>query len=220
MNKLVIFDLDGTLLDTLEDIGISVNFVLKELGYNQIALENFRYLVGEGTKVLMQKAMPDADEEKIQKALSLFEEHYNKQYSQNTKMYPDINKVLTFLARREFHMAVLSNKPHKFVKKCVLKYLDAWKFDAVYGVRENIPRKPDPAGAIEILKELDIKPQECLYVGDTSTDMITANKAGVTPIGVLWGFRDKEELLESGAKYIVKTPAELLTLIATIESIN
>lgn len=220
MNKLVIFDLDGTLLDTLEDIGISVNFVLKELGYNQIALENFRYLVGEGTKVLMQKAMPDADEEKIQKALSLFEEHYNKQYAQNTKMYSDINKVLTFLTKREFHLAILSNKPHKFVKKCVLKYLDAWKFDAVYGVRENIPRKPDPAGAIEILKELDIKPQECLYVGDTSTDMITANKAGVTPIGVLWGFRDKEELLQSGAKYIVKTPAELLTLIATIESID
>lgn len=216
--KAIIFDLDGTLLDTLEDIAISVNFVLKELGAEEIALNEFRYFVGEGAKVLMQKAFKTKDEAFIKNALDMFEIHYTKQYSQNTKMYEGISKVLTFLTAKNIKMAVLSNKPDKFVKKCVLKYLNDWKFDAVYGVREGVPRKPDPAGAIEILKEFDIKPQECLYVGDTSTDMITAQEANIVSIGVLWGFRDEEELVQNGANHIVKTPVELLTLLSTLIS--
>lgn len=110
-------------------------------------------------------------------------------------------------------MAVLSNKPNSFTKKCVMKYLRNWKFDAAYGIREGIPRKPDAAGVIEILKELDVSANETLFVGDTKVDMITAKNAGMDSMGVLWGFREKDELVAHGATLIAKTPADIIKLL-------
>lgn len=217
MYKAVIFDLDGTLLDTLKDIALSTNEVLKELGKPEKQIEEYNYLVGEGALSLMKNAMPNEDESVYERALELFKKHYAKQYDKNTKMYKDINKVLTFFSVRGYKMGVLSNKPNTFTKKCVLKYLRAWRFDSVYGARDDVPKKPDAKGALDIVKELNVKSEECLFVGDTKVDMQTAVNAGMTPIGVLWGFRSKQELLDNGAKYIVKEPSELIKLMATIE---
>ncbi|MDX1809114.1 MAG: HAD family hydrolase [Sulfurospirillaceae bacterium] len=216
--KAVIFDLDGTLLDTLEDIAISVNYVLTKFKKELIAVEKYKYLVGEGAKKLMQDVLPDEDKEGIDKALLLFEKHYAKQFDKNTKLYDGIGKLLTFLQTRGYKLAVLSNKPNAFTKKCVYKYLRNWSFDAVYGIRENIPRKPSSAGVIAILNELNIKPSECLYVGDTKIDMITAKNAGITSIGVLWGFRDEEELVSNGAGFVVKTPIDAIKVIEKISN--
>lgn len=217
MYKAVIFDLDGTLLDTLEDIAISCNYVLKQYNKSPLPVEDFKLLVGEGADKLLKDILPDLNSDELIQARAYFEEHYSKQFDKNTKLYENINKMLTFFKARGYKMAVLSNKPNNFTKKCVFKYLNNWNFDAVYGVREGIPRKPNPAGAIEILKELDINPKECFYVGDTSIDMITGNSADLTSIGVLWGFREKKELLENGAKFLVENPSELIKLVITIE---
>ncbi|WP_024954101.1 HAD family hydrolase [Sulfurospirillum arcachonense] len=217
MYKAVIFDLDGTLLDTLKDIAISSNYVLEQYGKSPLPIEDFKLLVGKGASQLFIDLLPDLCADEHKKARALFEEHYAKQFDKNTKMYDDINKLLTFFQVRGYKMAVLSNKPNSFTKKCVLKYLRRWHFDAVYGIREGIPRKPDSAGADEILQELNIDANECLFVGDTKTDMQTAVNANLTPIGVLWGFREKKELLEHGAKFIVQKPSELIKLVVTME---
>ncbi len=212
--KAVIFDLDGTLLDTLEDIAISVNYVLSKFEKEPIKTENYRYLVGEGALKLMQDVLPGFSENDIQKALSLFEKHYSSQFDKNTKLYEGIGKLLTFLQKRGCKLAILSNKPNSFTKLCAIKYLRIWNFDAVYGIRDGVKRKPDPAGALEIMKELHVEPDECLFVGDTKIDMITAKRANIDSIGVLWGFRDESELVDNGAKYITKNPSDAIQLIA------
>jgi len=216
--KVIIFDLDGTLLDTLEDIAISVNYVLSKYGKEPIEVEKYRYLVGNGALKLIQDVLPQESEESIKDALSIFEKHYATQYDKNTKLYDGIAKLLTFLQKRGVKMAILSNKPDSFTKLCALKYLRNWKFEAVYGIRDGVPRKPDPAGAFEIMKELHVESKECLYMGDTKTDMITAKSADIDSIGVLWGFREKEELEQNGAKYIATSPADAIKLISCIES--
>jgi len=216
--KVIIFDLDGTLLDTLEDIAFSVNYVLSKYKKEPIEVEKYRYLVGSGALKLIQDVLPQESEESIKNALSIFEKHYATQYDKNTKLYDGIAKLLTFLQKRGVKMAILSNKPDSFTKLCALKYLRNWKFEAVYGIRDGVPRKPDPAGAFEIMRELHVEPKECLYMGDTKTDMITAKSADIDSIGVLWGFREKEELEQNGAKYISTSPADTIKLISCIES--
>ncbi len=209
----IIFDLDGTLLDTLEDIAISTNFVLQKFEKKRIPVEDYRYLVGEGALKLMQDILPDASDEEIKKALAMYEKHYFVQYNKNTKLYDGISKLLTFLQKRGFKMAILSNKPNSFTKLCAIKYLRNWDFKVVYGIRDKVARKPDPAGAVEIMKELHIKPEECLFMGDTKIDMLTAKSANIDSIGVLWGFRDKKELIENGAKYVVAHPNDVIRLV-------
>ncbi|NOX15921.1 MAG: HAD family hydrolase [Epsilonproteobacteria bacterium] len=212
----IIFDLDGTLLDTLEDIAISTNLVLEKFGKTPIPVQDYRYLVGEGALKLMQDILPDAREKEIKEALALYEKIYALRYDENTKLYDGISKLLTFLQKRGFKMAILSNKPNSFTKLCVIKYLKNWNFDAVYGIREGIPRKPSSAGVEEILKELQVKPQDCLFIGDTKIDMLTAKSADIDSIGVLWGFRDKEELVDNGARYIAAHPKDVMRLVAEL----
>lgn len=216
--KAIIFDLDGTLLDTLEDIANSVNYVLLQYKKEPIEAEKYRYLVGSGALKLIQDVLPQESEESIKNALSVFEKHYVKEYDKHTKLYDGIAKLLTFLQKKGLKMAILSNKPDSFTKLCAIKYLRNWKFEAVYGIREGIPRKPDPAGALEIMKELHVEPSECLYMGDTKIDMITAKSANIDSIGVLWGFRDKEELEQNGAKYIATSQVEAIKLISNLIS--
>ena len=214
MLKAVIFDLDGTLLDTIDDIAISSNLVLKYYGKSPIPIEDYNYIVGQGAVALIRDILPDLPAEKESEALGLFEKYYSKQFTVNTKIYEDISKVLTFLQVKGIKMAVLSNKPNSFTKKCVMKYLRDWKFDLVYGIRDGIPRKPNEAGAIEILKELHVEPNETLFIGDTKVDMQTAKNANMSSIGVLWGFREEEELVQHGATYIAKTPTDIIKLIS------
>ncbi|MDD2384456.1 MAG: HAD family hydrolase [Sulfurospirillaceae bacterium] len=216
MTKAIIFDLDGTLLDTLEDIAISANYALTTLGFQAEPRGKYRYYVGEGVVKLFENIFAATPQENriIQEAVRLFEEHYTKQFNQNTKLYEGVSKMLSFLQKRGYKMAILSNKPDSFVKMCAFKYLKKWHWEVVYGARENIPRKPDPQGAFDCAQALHASPEECYYLGDTSIDMLTANQAGMIAIGVLWGFRDKDELVENGAKFIVKEPSEVIKLLA------
>jgi len=213
MYKAVIFDLDGTLLDTLTDIAISANYVLENYNKSPLPIEDYNLLVGQGAAQLFKDLLPELSLEEQKNALALFEKHYEKQFSINTKIYEGISKVLTFLQVREIKMAVLSNKPNSFTKKCVMKYLKNWKFDAAYGIREGILRKPHVAGVVEILKELGVSANETLFVGDTKVDMLTAKNADMDSIGVLWGFREKEELVEHGATFIAEEPADIIKLL-------
>jgi len=218
MSKVIIFDLDGTLLDTLEDIAISANFALTSLGFQAQKSEKYRYFVGEGVFKLFENIFTSdpQDKETIQKAVALFESHYAKQFNQNTKLYDGISKMLTFLQKRGFKMAILSNKPDSFTKLCAIKYLREWKFDVVYGAREGVPRKPHPKGALDISELLHVKPEACYYLGDTMIDMQTANGAGMIALGALWGFREEAELREHGAKHLMKTPSEVIKLLAEV----
>lgn len=218
MNKAIIFDLDGTLLDTLEDIAISANFALTSLGFNAEATEKYRYFVGEGVFKLFENIFAKAPQtqEVIQQAVSLFESHYAKQFNQNTKLYDGVSKMLTFLQTRGFKMAILSNKPDSFTKMCAVKYLRSWNFDVVFGAREGVPRKPHPEGALDISALLAIAPDRCYYLGDTMIDMQTANNAGMIALGALWGFREENELREHGAKHLVKSPSEVIKLLAEV----
>lgn len=213
MIKAVIFDLDGTLLDTLEDIAISSNFVLEQYGKSPLPVEDYNFLVGQGALQLFKDLFPNLSEKETKEALALFEEHYATQFDVNTKIYENISKVLTFLQVKGIKMSVLSNKPNTFTKKCVVKYLRNWNFEAVYGVREGIERKPSKAGVIEILNEIDVKASETLFIGDTKVDMITAKNADMDSIGVLWGFRDEKELVENGATYIAQIPSDIIKIL-------
>lgn len=216
MPKAIVFDLDGTLLDTLDDIAISANFALKTLGFKEEEVLKYRYFVGEGVIKLFENifATSPQSDEVISQAVALFESHYAKQFHQNTKLYEGVSKMLTFLQKRGFKMAILSNKPDSFTKMCALKYLRTWQFEVVFGAREGIPKKPHPQGALDVAEALHVKPEACYYLGDTMIDMQTATGAGMISIGALWGFRDEEELVFYGAQFLAKTPSEVIKLLA------
>jgi len=212
--KAVVFDLDGTLLDTLDDLADSMNHVLAKYSYPVHEVDAYKYFVGNGLRELVRKTFPEGfrDDENVDHGLSELREEYSSRWSSKTKPYEGIAGLLNALADKGLKMAVLSNKADDFTKLMVRKLLPDWNFNLVFGERNGVPRKPDPAGALEIASSLGIQPQECLYLGDTGVDMRTAVSAGMYPIGVLWGFRKAEELVENGAKVLIANPATVLDL--------
>lgn len=213
--KAVIFDMDGTLLNTLEDIGIAANRSLAANGYPQREEEEYNYFVGAGVFKLFENALPpDAvNEDTLQKCVDRFFIEYDRQWHVNTRLYPGIDLMLDELTIRRIKLAILSNKPDAFVKQCTERYLRKWPFEMAYGNSEEIPRKPDPAGAFRIVDELGLTASDFLYMGDTGIDMKTANRAKMKAVGVLWGFRPKRELVETGAQVLIEYPSELLDLL-------
>lgn len=208
--KAVIFDLDGTLIDSLYDISQCANEVLHKLGHNTHDIEKYKEFVGDGAMILMKNALPDdISEELLLEAFESFKNIYDKNIYSNTKPYEGIYELLTKLERHKYLIGILSNKPHKFTVRYAKKLFNEYHFHEVHGQKEHIPKKPDPIGAINIAKSFKIPSEEIYYVGDTGTDMKTAKNAGMIAVGVLWGFRDETELLQNGADYIVKNPAEL-----------
>ena len=211
----VIFDLDGTLLDTLADLAASMNAALAEQGLPTHPLNAFRYFVGDGVVMFARRALGEqhaADPDIVELTLALQRGHYAGCWADRTRAYDGVDELLDGLAARGVAMAVLSNKPHDFTVKCVESLLPRERFACVEGVRDGRPCKPDPAGALEIAERLKVAPADALYVGDTNTDMQTAVAAGMTPVGALWGFRDAEELTQSGAVYLADHPTDVLTL--------
>jgi phosphoglycolate phosphatase len=208
----VIFDLDGTLLDTIDDLADSMNAVLKRLSFPVHDTDSYRYFVGTGVKNLVRKALPEGfrTEDNIEKYASAMSKEYELRWDNKTRPYDGIIDMLDALGSMSIKMAVLSNKLHEFTLKVVEKFLPINYFEYVFGEREGIPKKPDPAGALEISNLMKIPPECFLYVGDSDTDMITATSAGMYPIGVKWGFRDPNELIRTGAKTIIENPQELL----------
>jgi len=211
----VVFDLDGTLLDTLEDLGDAVNRVLTARGFPAHPMDAYRYFVGDGSAVLIERALPESarGSDVYRDCLAAFMADYDRSWKVKTRLYDGISEMLDSLTALGMNMAILSNKSHGFTVNCVRDMLSKWRFKAVFGLREDVPRKPDPAGALEISSLLGANPDRMLYLGDTATDMQTAVSAGMFPVGVLWGFRTREELLENGAKAVIQHPRELLSLI-------
>ena len=197
----VLFDLDGTLLDTLRDIGEACNRVLTERGYPPHPIEAYRYLVGDGARVLWQRALPagQRDDATLEACLTDYIAEYARGWNVHTQPYEGVAEMLDAIVDRGMNLAVLSNKPHPFTVQCVDTFLARWQFHAVRGQSDTFPRKPDPASALDVARQLGTTPGRILYVGDTGTDMQTATAAGMFAVGVLWGFRERDELAANGA---------------------
>lgn len=212
--KAVIFDLDGTLLNTIEDLANSMNAVLAREGFPTHDVEAYKYFVGNGMRNLVKRALPEdcRSEEQVDRYLEAMKQEYSLRWDEKTQPYEGIPELLDRLKEMGIKTAVLSNKPHEFTKLTISRILSRWEFDAVLGERPSVPRKPDPAGALEIVRLLGLSPDEFLYVGDTGTDMETACAAGIYAVGALWGFRKADELLAAGAKKLIAVPGELLGL--------
>ncbi len=211
----IIFDLDGTLADTLEDLADSMNRVLALEGLPVHSYDSYRYFIGKGVTNLVAETLPQEKrtEEHIARCYDMIIADYRKHCLVKTQLYNGIAEALRLLRGSGMKMAVFSNKPDELTKKIVEALAGADNFEMVLGARPDIPRKPDPAGAILICRHFGIAPGSILYLGDTDIDMMTANNAGMFAVGALWGFRTKEELLGSGARAVIAHPRELLEVI-------
>lgn len=209
-----VFDLDGTLLDTLTDLANAANAVLARQGYPTHPVTDYRRFIGAGVETLFARALPPGagDRERIARCIRQFEEAYTHHWNIHTRPYPDVIEMLAALQARQIKMAVLSNKPHRFTERCVAEFLPAVKFELVLGQRQGVPRKPDPAGALEIATALAVPVDQCIYAGDSTIDMETARRAGMVPIGVTWGFQSRTDLEQNGAPTLIERPLELLDI--------
>lgn len=213
--RAVIFDLDGTLLDTLSDIASATNQALKEMGLPTHPEEKFREFVGSGAAVLMQRATPPGtNETQLATLLAGFEHHYRQQGHATTRPYSGIESMLDSLVSQQCGLAVLSNKPHHFTQQCMAQHFATRPFLSILGQRDTVPKKPDPSGLFEILQTHDWHTDACLYVGDTNIDMQTGRAAGVYTVGVSWGFRSVDELQQAAADVIVHQPSEIAELVS------
>jgi phosphoglycolate phosphatase len=211
----VLFDLDGTLLDTLADIASCVNMVLAELGLPPHPKEAYKYFVGDGLTELLMRALPARALRGpgLKARARRFEELYEAHSMDETRPYPGIARMLDSVARRGLRMAVVSNKPQRFTQQCVSALLPRWRFDVVRGARARVPLKPDPAGPLAAARAMAVRPAAVLYLGDTGVDMKTAVAAGMFPVGALWGFRQAQELRSFGARLLIRRPGELAALL-------
>jgi phosphoglycolate phosphatase len=211
----VIFDLDGTLLDTLADIAESSNRVLASHGLPTFPVDDYRQFVGQGLRRLLERVIPAGDEQEplIQTCSREFREVYSREWNVRTRPYPGVLELVELLRSRGIRMAVLSNKPHEFTQRCVEHYLAGTPFEVVLGEGNGIPPKPDPTGARRVIEQIGLAPEKFVYLGDTSTDMATAIAAGTLPVGALWGFRPREELEAAGAKHLIERPGELIEIM-------
>lgn len=209
--KAIIFDLDGTLIDSLEDIALCMNKVLKQLNLPTYEIDKYRDFVGGGIDTLVQKALGEYSEELKEKVKENFKKIYDSKLYEQTKAYDGIYELLEKLQSNGFKIAVLSNKPHEFTCKYVDALFSKYKIQEVHGQKSNINKKPDPSAALNIAKALDVKCENTYFVGDTNVDMQTASNANMKSIGVLWGFRPNE--VKSLADFVVNHPLEILEIV-------
>lgn len=213
--RAIIFDLDGTLLNTLDDLADSGNAALAALGLPLHPVDDYRYFVGLGVEVLVERMLPAErrDPETRKRAGEIMIGEYKRRWKDKTRPYEGVPGLLAALAERGLPACVLSNKPQAYTDLTVDEFFPARPFKLVRGARPEVPNKPHPAGALALAAELALAPGDIVFVGDSATDMKTARGAGMLPVGVLWGFRDEAELVENGAKRLIARPAELLDLL-------
>lgn len=210
MKKLAIFDLDGTLLNTITDLAKACNYALEQMGFAPHPVQAYAYMVGNGVRNLMQKAHPDANEETVDRMLEHFKTYYNEHCLDNTKPYPGIVEVLKAMTEKGVALAVASNKYHEATTKLISGCFPDFKFVAVEGQKEGRLRKPDPSIIFSILEKYPTPKREVLYIGDSAIDVETAKRACVESIGVSWGFRPASELRRANADFLVTHPSEIL----------
>ncbi|MCI5957550.1 MAG: HAD-IA family hydrolase [Clostridiales bacterium] len=207
----VIFDLDGTLLNTLGDLTAAANHALRESGYPERTMEEVRRFVGNGVGMLIRRALPtsaDSDEEAFEETLQAFKSYYARHNNDTTAPYPGILEMLERLKQAEVRMAIVSNKNDPNVKALAADYFEPWIGLAV-GEREGVRRKPNPDAVFAVMRAWNCDPAATLYVGDSGVDLETARNAGVDCVAVCWGFRSEEELRQAGATMLAHSPAEL-----------
>ncbi len=214
MFKVAIFDLDGTLLNTLDDLANACNYALNKFSFPIHEVEKYKKFIGNGIYKLVERALPDnkKDKETVEKVLSVFSDYYNEHMMDMTKPYEGILTLLDELSNKGLKLAVVSNKKHEFTIDIVKKYFGD-RFHIVFGHRENYEAKPDPTSVLEVIDNFNILKSECIYIGDSNIDIITAKNAGVKCVGVTWGFRDKEDLVKEGANFLANNMDELRKII-------
>ena len=208
----ILFDLDGTLLDTLDDLADAMNASLADEGLPTHAVDAYRYFVGDGVDMLARRSAGAAadDPARFARLVAGQRRHYREGWKRKTRPYPGIDRMLAGLAARKANLAVLSNKPDDFTRLIIAEYFPGDPFIQVRGARGDVPRKPDPAGALAIARAVGVEPGGWLYLGDTDTDMKTAVAAGMRPLGAGWGFRPASELLGAGATAVLARPEAML----------
>lgn len=211
----IIFDVDGTLLNTIDDLANSMNSVLKKHGFPEHTTEKYKYFVGSGMEKLARRALPkeEINEKMIMIYLEELKDEYSKRWNEFTRPYERIKELLDNLDALGIQMSVLSNKPHQFTKIVIDKFFGLDRFGFVLGARVGIPKKPDPYSALEISRLSGIPASNYIYLGDSGVDMKTASVSGMYAVGATWGFREDEELLENGAKTIIKSPMEIINIV-------
>ncbi len=215
MIKYIIFDLDGTLVNSIYDLADSVNYVLKQNGYAEHPLESYYYFVGNGTLKLIERALPEDKRtaNEIERVHSQFAERYSQNYLSKTIPYNGINELLDELDKRGIKYSVASNKTDIFTQEIINGLFPNNRFDVIIGKREENPTKPDPKIIYDILDGKNLTLDEILVVGDSDVDIETGHNACLKAVGCLWGFRDERELKEAGAEYIISKPMELFEII-------
>ncbi|MCB2191997.1 MAG: HAD family hydrolase [Deltaproteobacteria bacterium] len=211
----LICDLDGTLLDSIADLGESMNIVLAADGLPRHPISAYRIMVGNGVEMLTERALPPnlRTPDMVREMARRMREVYSGRWSVHTRPYPGIEDMLAQAQKAGLSLAVLSNKVDRFTTEMVSHFFPEVPFDQVVGAKTGIPIKPDPQSALTMAQELNLEPGQCIFLGDTKVDMDTANAAGMFPVGVLWGFRDEQELREAGAKRLLAHPSELAELL-------
>jgi phosphoglycolate phosphatase len=214
--KGVIFDLDGTLVDTIEDIGTAANLFFERHGFQTHTREEFLQWIGNGAAKFIQHGLGgEVSPAQLKAYVAEFRGIYGKSVDVKSNMYEGIPELLDKLTEQELKLAVLSNKPHDLTLKVVKSFLSTWPLYPVFGQREGVPRKPDPSAALEIAGLMELKPEEILFVGDSLGDMKTAKSAGMIPVGVTWGYGNPSDSSFHGQASIINHPEELLSQLLT-----
>ena len=212
--KAVIFDLDGTLLNTIDDLSDAVNYTLTKYCYPTHTVEDYKYKVGNGMRKLLERSLPEGrnTEADIDNAMEIFMPYYAKHKMDKTAPYENIPELLKELKSRGIKTAVVTNKAHSAAVPLIDEVFPLL-FNCVTGQKDGVPTKPDPTAVFDTMKTLDVTADECIFVGDSAVDMQTAKNAGCFALGVLWGFRKADELIENGADKLISEPKELLNLL-------
>lgn len=215
MIKAVLFDLDGTLANSLIDLAAATNQALVKFGYPEREVDNFRYYAGDGIPKMIERALPEdaRTPEIIDKVKADYFVYYNEHYNDSTCTYNGVPELLNALESMGITMAVVTNKAQAFAEKVINKLFGDKYFSLVFGQRDGVPNKPDPTLTLMAMKELGVNPEECIFLGDSGMDVATGVNSGAYPVGELWGFRDEQELKENGAKRIILNPLELIDII-------
>lgn len=214
--KACIFDLDGTLTNTLESMTYSVNLTLEEMGLSKITKDQCRLFVGNGARVLIEKSLKaagDTDASRIEEGMEIYGRIFDQNCTYHVTPYEGIPEMLKVLKDKGIHLAVLSNKPDRQTVKVVKAIFGEELFDYAQGQKEGIRRKPEPDGVWYLMEQMHVSKEECLYIGDSEVDAATGRNAGLKTIGVLWGFRDRKTLETAGADDLIDRPDELLQFV-------
>ncbi|MCQ2450427.1 MAG: HAD-IA family hydrolase [Clostridia bacterium] len=214
MIKAVLFDLDGTLVNSIIDLSACANYALKEFGFLTHETEEYKYFVGNGIPKMIERALPSEhrNSETIEKVKDVFLREYSVHYADNTASYDGVKQLLCELKAKGMKIAVVTNKAQEMANKVVINAFGDM-FDIIFGKRDGIPSKPDPTAALTVMKEFGVKPNECVFIGDSGVDVMTGYNSGAVAVGHIWGYRDEKELRDNKAEYVIENPMQLLDII-------